>query len=240
METDRILVFGDGSHLFRTISCVLEYQGYDVSQTPRPEIALALLIEQNYDLIIARLRMEDLQSLDVLKRAKKLNPEVSIPVVSDDSNVAFPLEAYQIEVNDYLLLPISPSELMRRMNLCLKKVAEVKRAKANEQLSSRIMLMFHDIRGSLVSTAASLKLLRRGKYGSISSQAADQLQELSDKINHSTNLIDEFAQEMLPGLDQVAPSKRSKAKPFNQLKSVPRNPVHRLRPPAETIGELTR
>ena len=78
--------------------------------------------------------MEDLESLDVLKRAKKLNPEVSIMVVSADGNAAFPLEAYQIEVDDYLLLPITPGELVRRVEPMSEKVAELKRAKEGAKL----------------------------------------------------------------------------------------------------------
>jgi DNA-binding response OmpR family regulator len=130
MDRQKILVFGEGGHIFRTICWVLEYKGYFVTLAPSPEAALALLIEEDFDLIIAKLNMEDLQSLDVLKRAKNLNPEVSVVVVSGDFNAAFPLEAYRIEVDDYLLLPITPSELMRRLEQCLQKVAELKRAKA--------------------------------------------------------------------------------------------------------------
>jgi two-component system response regulator YesN len=97
--------------------------------TPRPEAALAHLIEQDFDLIVAKLRMEDFQSLDVLKRARKLNPEVRIMVVSADCNVIFPLEAFQIEVDDYLLLPINPNKLISRVDQCLEKLAAVKAAK---------------------------------------------------------------------------------------------------------------
>ncbi len=244
MEAHKILIFGDGRHLFRTIRWVLEYKGYHVSLAPGPEAALALLIEQNYDLVIAKLRMEDLQSLDVLKRAKKLNPGVSIVVVSGDGMAAFPLEAYQIDVDDYLLLPINPGELMRRLDQCLKKVEDLKQAKArgakvNQELVSRIMLMFHDIRGSMVSIAASLKLLKRGKYGAIASQATNELQELYDQIKNSIDLIDVFAQEMLRGHGQRAASNRSTDVHSALLKFVPQNRIPEARQSAKTMGELS-
>lgn len=211
MQVHKILVFGDGRHLFKTICWVLEYKGHFIRFVARPEFALALMIEQDFDLVIAKLHMEDLQSLDVLKRAKKLNPEVKIMVVSSDGNAAFPLEAFQIEVDDYLLLPITPRDLVRRVGQCLKKLAEIRAAKApaggkglllNKELWSRNMLMLHDIRGALVSNAASLKLLKRGRYGGIDSQVAGRLQELCDRIENSTDLIDEFTREMFPLPDQ--------------------------------------
>jgi len=148
MDGHKILVMGDERHLFQTIYWALEYKGYYVRLTPRPEAALAHLIEQDFDLMVAKLRMEDLQSLDVLKRARKLNPEVRIMVVSADCNVIIPLEAFQIEVDDYLLLPINPNKLISRVSQCLEKVAAVKAAKAprgtgvrkKQELFSRIMI----------------------------------------------------------------------------------------------------
>ena len=148
MDGHKILVFGDERHLFQSICWALEYKGYCVRMTPRPEAALAHLIEQDFDLIVAKLRMEDLQSLDVLKRARKLNPEVGIMVVSPDCNVIIPLESLQIEIDDYLLLPITPNKLISRVGQCLEKLAAVKAAKApmgrgvrkKQELFSRIMI----------------------------------------------------------------------------------------------------
>jgi DNA-binding response OmpR family regulator len=213
MEAQKILVFGDGRHLFRTICWILEYKGYHVSLAPNPEIALDLLIGQDYDLIIARLIMEDLQRLEVLKRAKRLNPAVKIMAASSNGNAAFPLESYRIEIDDYLLLPSTASELLRRVSQCLQKQADkapgLKRgAKINADLSSRIMIMLHDIRGSLVSTGASLKLIKRGKYGAINSQAAEQIQELFDRIKNSSDLIEEFVGEVLTHHVRAASAKR--------------------------------
>ncbi len=231
MNRQKILVLGDEQHLFRTICWALEYKGYYVRLTPRPEVALALLIEQDFDLIIAKLHMEDLPSLDVLHRAKKLNPEVKIIVVSSDGNAAFPLESYRIEVEDYLFLPTTPSELVRRLGRCLEKVAAVKSARAaalerealiRQKASSKIMIMIHDIRSGLVSTAASLKLLERCKYGSMADRAAGKVLEILNRMQDSAVILDEFAQEVLSGPGQAAAGAPVKARRRQPIK-----PVHR-------------
>lgn len=69
------------------------------------------------------------------------------------------------------------------------------------------MLMSYDIRGALVSIAASLKLRKRGRYGALDSQAADKVQKLSERIKNCSRQIDEFALEMLPGPGQAAASR---------------------------------
>ena len=98
MEAQRILVFGDGRHLFRTIRWILEYKGYEVSLAPNPEIALELLLERDYELIIAKPIMGDLQGLEVLKKAKRLNPVVKIMVASSNGNAAFPYPVRELLV----------------------------------------------------------------------------------------------------------------------------------------------
>ncbi len=203
MAKYEILLLGDGSHLFRTIAWVLEYKGYAVRAAASPEAALEALVKKNYDLVIAKLSLTELDGVEVLKRAKRLNPEVKIMVVSGNHEVTFPPEAYQIEVDDYLLMPVSPTELWRRVSHCLESLeivdlipVESRRrqpvAEVNERVLDRLMMMFHDLRGSMVSNSASLKLLIRGKFGGMDAKAQAKLREVSDNVNKLIPLTEEF------------------------------------------------
>jgi two-component system sensor histidine kinase/response regulator len=209
MSDYEILLLGDGSHLFRTIGWVLEYKGYRVRAAASPEAALEALVKKNFDLVIAKLTGEVSDGLDVLKRAKKLNPEVKVMVVSGNHETVFPLEAYQLEIDDYILMPISPAELWRRVNQCLERVVELKPIKTlvmpaaqtvtavpktelNDLVLNRMMMMFHDIRGSMVSAAAALKLVARGTYGEIDERVADKLHEVQSRVRKLVNLTEEF------------------------------------------------
>lgn len=202
MAQSDILLLGDGSHLFRTIAWVLEYKGYTVRATASPEAALEALVKKNYDLVIARLTAQESDGLDVLRRAKRLNPDIKVMVVSGIHDMTLPMEAYQIEVDDYLLMPVSPTELWRRVSQCLdrQEVVDLKavrirtrpHAEFNELALNRLMIMFHDIRSAMVSTAAGLKLLTRGTYGEVSDKAAAKLQEVSARVDQLINLTEEF------------------------------------------------
>ncbi len=193
MAKHKILVFGDEGQIFRTIGWVLNYRSYQVRLAPTQAVALTALIEQNYDIIITELKRGDLERLKVLKRAKDLNPEVKIMVVSGGGNAAFPLESYRIGVDDYLLMPISPSELWRRVSRCLESApapqstspgAAITTAATYDPGLDQSMLMLHDIRGTLVSTAAALKLIIRGTYGTLSPTLGKEFQEIYDRIQN--------------------------------------------------------
>jgi signal transduction histidine kinase len=199
MAKHEILLIGDGSHLFRTIGWVLEYKGYTVRIAASPEAALEALVKKNYDLVIARITLEALDGLDILKRAKKLNPEVKVIILSGNHEVTLPMEAYQIEVDDYILMPVSPIELWRRVSHCLE-ILDLKPVSglgtqpqtADGKLLNRLLLMFHDIRGSMVSTAASLKLLGRGTYGDLGPEAKAKVHEVSKRVENLIQLTEEW------------------------------------------------
>jgi signal transduction histidine kinase len=206
MAKKDILLIGDGTNLLKTIGWVLDYKGFAVKVTANPEAALEALVKKNYDLIIAQLSTADRESLDILKRAKRLNLEVKIMVVSDNSDGIFPLEAYQVEVDDYLLMPVSPPELWRRVNRCLedREVLDLQPVKSSAASSVRgdltnpqLMLIFHDIRGSMVATAASLKLMARGTVGEMSQEAKAKLQEVTGRIENTIRLMEDFIGESL-------------------------------------------
>ncbi len=204
-----ILLLGDGSHLFRTIGWVLEYKGYKVKTAASPEAALEAMVRKNFDLVIARLGSEILDGLDVLNRAKKLNPDVKVMVVSGNHETILPIEAYQIEVDDYILMPVSPAELWRRVSQVLEQVVEVKPIKPlalspppktatqpqkeiNELVLNHLLMMFHDIRGSMVSAASALKLVARGTYGDFDENVGDKLREVYSRVRKLIGLTEEF------------------------------------------------
>jgi two-component system sensor histidine kinase/response regulator len=195
-----ILLIGDGTNLLKTIGWVLDYKGFAVKVTASPEAALEALVKKNYDLVMARLTTDDLESLDILKRARRLNPEVKIMVVSGKNAAIFPLEAYEIEVDDYLLMPVSPPELWRRVSHCLEEqevmdLEPARRSAVGARMSDvaepQMMLMSHDVRGSMVATAASLKLMARGTYGELSKKAKAKLHEAAGRIENTIHLIEE-------------------------------------------------
>ena len=201
-----ILLIGDGTNLLKTIGWVLDYKGFAVKVTASPEAALEALVKKNYDLVIAKLTTDDRESLDILKRARRLNPEVKVMVVSGNNDAIFPLEAYELEVDDYLLMPVSPTELWRRVSHCLEDrevmdLQPVRGSAASSRMGDlagpQMMLMFHDIRGSMVATAASLKLMARGTYGEMSETAKAKLHEATGRIENTIHLMEDFIDKSL-------------------------------------------
>ena len=132
MAKSRILVVGYEQKTSRTICWVLEYKGHKARPASGPEAAIEALIEKNYDLVIAEFGNGSGDNLRVLRRAKQLNPRTRIILMNDNQSPLFPLEAYCLEVDDYLLMPISPTELWRRVSRCLEPAPDLRLGETTE------------------------------------------------------------------------------------------------------------
>ena len=120
MAKNEILLIGDGSHPFRTMCWALEYRGLSIKGVRGPEAALEALVKKNYDLIIAKISRKEKNNLAVLRQAKKINPSTKVMLITDSLDLAFPLEAYNFDINDYIIMPISANEFWRRVANCLE------------------------------------------------------------------------------------------------------------------------
>ena len=132
MTTHRILVFSDERHTSQIIRWVLEYKGYWVRSAVGLEAAIEALVKKNYGLVLAKFSSGAIDNVRLLRRTKQLNPEMKIILMGHKQNPAFPWEAYRIEVDDYLLMPISPIELWHRVNRCLEPALDLRLGETTE------------------------------------------------------------------------------------------------------------
>ena len=154
MAKSEILLLGDGSQPFRTMGWALEYKGVSITAVRGPEAALEALVKKNYDLIIARLSREGRDNLTVLRQAKKINPPTKIILITDKLDLAFPLEAYKIDVDDYIIMPISIGEFWCRVVNCLEgfKVIDLTPEISFSQSASQEKSTYHPLpRDSMIS-----------------------------------------------------------------------------------------
>jgi DNA-binding NtrC family response regulator len=126
MTKHRILVFGNDRYASLIIRWILEYNGCQARSVFGPEAAIKALTKRKYGLVIAKSCAGSDDSLRVLKRGKQLNPIMKIILMSDNYSLVFPWEAYCIEVDDYLLMPMSPTELWRRVSRCLESEPDLR------------------------------------------------------------------------------------------------------------------
>ena len=121
MEEYRILLVDDDHFILEGIGADLESQGFHVTKTDRGNLALQLLKENHFDLVITDLVMEDTDGLQVLKKTKELNADTMVIILTGYGDMKSAIEALRQQADDYLLKPCESEEMLYRVVRCLEK-----------------------------------------------------------------------------------------------------------------------
>lgn len=133
-KTYNILLADDDLLILRSISSSLEEEGYNVTTAANGETAIKLLEEKNFDLILTDLVMEPIDGIGVLKKAKEINPEIMVIILTGFGDLISAIEALRLDADDYLLKPCEPEELSFRISSCLEKLELKRKVKAYETI----------------------------------------------------------------------------------------------------------
>ncbi len=123
MDKYKILLVDDDPFILEGIGADLETQGFDITEASSGDRALEWLTETNYDLVITDLVMENVDGFQVLKKAKAINPETMVIILTGYGNMSSAIEALRYEADDYLLKPCESAEMLHRIHQCQEKAA---------------------------------------------------------------------------------------------------------------------
>lgn len=117
-----ILVVDDEANIRRVVREYAEFEGYEVTEAENGMEAVNLCHENDYDLIIMDIMMPRLDGYSACKEIRKTK---SIPVIilSARGEEYDKLFGFEIGVDDYVVKPFSPKELMARVKAVLKRNA---------------------------------------------------------------------------------------------------------------------
>ena len=115
------MLVDDDPFILEGIGADLEINGYRVSRAASGEIAVDLLGKMDFDLVITDLIMETTDGIQVLKKAKDLNSEIQVIILTGYGDIDSALKAMRNQADDYLLKPCESQEMIFRVKNCLEK-----------------------------------------------------------------------------------------------------------------------
>jgi signal transduction histidine kinase len=198
MIPEEILIVNDGSLLLKLMGGLLEHKGYHLSLTDSPEEALVLLSSRNIMLVVMKLNGQQTDRLAVMHMVKELNSGTKLIVLGDQDHL--PPEIFEIQADDYVILPCRVAEIWRRLALCLDMPAALPALSqedgllhpVNHRVLHNLGLMFHDMRGLLTSVHEGMKLLDRRMDGRFDGEVEAIFQKTYQKTRTLLGLCDDF------------------------------------------------
>jgi DNA-binding NtrC family response regulator len=121
-----LLLVDDEEIILTTIGKDLRGDGFDVVTCNSGASAIQLMQDSHFDIVLTDLMMENIDGVAVLKKAKELNPDVIVILITGYGSLASAVNALRLGANDYLLKPCNRTEMLMRVNGCIEKL-ELKR-----------------------------------------------------------------------------------------------------------------
>src|SRR5512145_3224723 len=112
-EVLRVLVVDDNASLLRFLVSAFSANGCTVTQAATAEQALALIMEQSFDLVISDIKMPGLSGLDLLRAVKGKEPGTPVVLITGSPSINSAVFGLRHGAYDYLPKPFSVKEVQQ-------------------------------------------------------------------------------------------------------------------------------
>lgn len=120
MNHNAILIVDDEELIRESLRLDLRDLGHAVDAVASGTEALQLL-HRGYDLLITDLIMEGMNGLEVLRRAKEVDADLAVFILTGHREVEAAIGALRLGADDYLIKPYEHAEMVERVQSCLQR-----------------------------------------------------------------------------------------------------------------------
>lgn len=117
----KVLIVEDEIEIREILSKYLENEGYEVIGASNGFEGLALFASINPDIIVLDVMMAGINGFEVLKEIRFVS-DVPIVMLTAKKDEIDRLNGFDLGVDDYVIKPFSPRELVKRVNVIIKRV----------------------------------------------------------------------------------------------------------------------
>ena len=120
----QILFLEDEPTIREVLTEYMKMQKYDVICAKDGEEALALIKEQMFDLAVLDIMVPKVSGLEVLAYIKKHKPMMATIMLTALDDEKTQVQAFNLYADDYVIKPVSPIILLKRMETILRRVKQ--------------------------------------------------------------------------------------------------------------------
>ena len=119
----KILVAEDDALLLKLIRVKMERDGYEVDIASNGDVALNLINEKTYDLLVTDIMMPFITGLELVSLVKNKDDNNTKVIVLSSVNLEKTiLEAFKLGADDFITKPFIPNELSIRVKRLLQPI----------------------------------------------------------------------------------------------------------------------
>lgn len=130
----KVLFLEDEPTIREVLTEYMKMQGYEVQEAEDGEEAVNALKEQQFGMAVLDIMVPKINGLEVLKWIRGNQPDMAVIMLTALEDEQTQLMAFNNYADDYVMKPVSPIILLKRMETILRRVkpTEVKREKSEQ------------------------------------------------------------------------------------------------------------
>src|SRR6478672_6603064 len=136
-----ILIIDDEKSIRKTLTEILSYEGYKVDEAADGEEGLKKFSKKVYDLVLCDMKMAKLDGIEFLERAREINNDVPIIVISGHGNIETAVDAVKKGAFDYISKPPDLNRLLITLRNATEKQDLVTQTKVLKRKVSKVQEM---------------------------------------------------------------------------------------------------
>ena len=117
----KILVVEDNAELLRSVCLFLSQNGYDATGCAGADEAYDAMYENTFDLIISDIMMPGTDGFEFAETVRETNRNIPIIFMSARDDFAAKQKGFHAGIDDYMVKPVDPAELLLRMGALLRR-----------------------------------------------------------------------------------------------------------------------
>ena len=118
----RILFLEDEPTIREVLTEYMKMQNYEVVGAADGEEALSLLKNQTFDMAVLDIMVPKISGLEVLSYIIETLPELAVIMLTALGDEKTQIQAFNLYADDYVIKPVSPVILLKRMETILRRV----------------------------------------------------------------------------------------------------------------------
>jgi two-component system, NtrC family, nitrogen regulation response regulator NtrX len=136
-----VLIIDDERAIRKTLGEILSYEGYKIDEAADGEEGLKKFKEKNYDVVLCDIKMPKLDGIEFLEKAREVNNDVPIIVISGHGNIDTAVDAVKKGAFDYISKPPDLNRLLITLRNALDKTSLVAETKVLKRKVTKVQEM---------------------------------------------------------------------------------------------------
>src|SRR6187431_1759764 len=136
-----ILIIDDEKAIRKTLSEILSYEGYKIEEAADGEEGLKKFTATTYDVVLCDIKMPKVDGIEFLEKARLVNPDVPIIVISGHGNIETAVEAVKKGAFDYISKPPDLNRMLITLRNALEKQSLVSETKVLKRKAGKVQEM---------------------------------------------------------------------------------------------------